>query len=175
MHDGNDFNEIEKYRYELLNLQYTLQEKLPVKEMGKAAIISFFSHASHSLCTSLVDNVPVCEVHFSEQECFQFVAEPDCKHLDFLKTDLIMIDNDTLYAIDNPVSIAPTESEGLLVEMTDILEDEDDVKDEERREDNECRTVELLVTAEEVEQRDDGYHREIRCIAQMHQFAEHRV
>ena len=124
----NDYNEIEKYRYELLNLQYTLQEKLPVKEMGKAAIISFFSHASHSLCTSLVDNVPVCEVHFSEQECFQFVAEPDCKHLDFLKTDLIMIDNDTLYAIDNPVSIAPTESEGLLVEMTDILEDEDDVK-----------------------------------------------
>lgn len=124
----NDYNEIEKYRYELLNLQYTLQEKLPVKEMGKAAIISFFSHASHSLSTSLVDNVPVCEVHFSEQECFQFVAEPDCKHLDFLKTDLIMIDNDTLNAIDNPAAIVPNESEGLLVELTDILDDEDDVK-----------------------------------------------
>ena len=123
----NEYTEIEKYRYELLNLQYTLQEKLPVKEMGKAAIISFFSHASHSLSTSLVDNVPVCEVHFSEQECFQFVAEPDCKHLDFLKTDLIMIDNDTLYAIDNPAVIAQTESDGLLVELTDILEDEDDI------------------------------------------------
>ena len=121
----DEYNEIEKYRYELLNLRYTLQEKLPVKEMGSAAIISFFSHASHSLSTSLVDNVPVCEVHFSEQECFQFVAEPDCKRLDFLKTDLIMIDNETLNAIDNPIVVASTEEPNSVVEITDIEDDEE--------------------------------------------------
>lgn len=122
----DEYNEIEKYRYELLNLQYTLQEKLPVKEMGSAAIISFYSHASHSLSTSLVDNVPVCEVHFSEQECFQFVAEPDSKHLDFLKTDLILIDNETLDAIDNPVVSTTIESEESVVELTDIQDDDDE-------------------------------------------------
>ena len=120
-----EFNEIEKYRYELLNLRYSLQERLPIKEMGSAAIISFFSHASHSLSTSLVDNVPVCEVHFSELECFQFVSEPDSKRLDFLKTDLILVDKDTLNAIDNPIAPATSETEESVVEMTEILEDDD--------------------------------------------------
>lgn len=122
----NDYNDIEKYRYELLNLQYALQEKLPVKEMGCAAIISFFSHASHSLSTSLVDNVPVCEVHFSEKECFQFVAEPESKHLDFLKNDFIMIDSETLNAIDNPIVRQSIELEDIAVELTDIMDDEDE-------------------------------------------------
>ena len=120
-----EFNEIEKYRYELLNLRYSLQERLPIKEMGSAAIISFFSHASHSLSTSLVDNVPVCEVHFSELECFLFVSEPDSKRLDFLKTDLILVDKDTLNAIDNPIAPATSETEESVVEMTEILEDDD--------------------------------------------------
>ena len=120
-----EFDEIEKYRYELLNLRYSLQERLPIKEMGSAAIISFFSHASHSLSTSLVDNVPVCEVHFSELECFQFVSEPDSKRLDFLKTDLILVDKDTLNAIDNPIAPATSETEESVVEMTEILEDDD--------------------------------------------------
>ena len=121
-----EYNEIEKCRYELLNLRYTLQGKLPVKEMGNAAIISFFSHSPHNLSTSLVDNVPVCEVHFSELECFQFVAEPDGKHLDFLKTNLIHIDNDTLNAIDNPIAPEVSETDESVVEMTEILEDDDD-------------------------------------------------
>lgn len=122
-----DYLEIEKYRFELLNLKYTLQEKLPVKEMGIAAVVSFFSHASHSLSTSLVDNLPVCEVHFSEQECFQFVAEPDSNHLGFLQTELILIDNDTLNAIDNPIVSAASESTEPIVELLDIIEEEDEV------------------------------------------------
>lgn len=121
-----EYNEIEKYRYELLNLQYTLHGKLPVKEMGSAAIVSFFSHASHSLSTSIVDNVPVCEVHFSEQECFQFVAEPDSKHLNFLKTDMIMIDSETQNAIDNPIAPGAIESEESVLELTDIADDDDE-------------------------------------------------
>ena len=124
-----EYDAIEKYRHELLNLQYTLQEKLPEKEMGSAAIISFYSHAPHSMSTSLVENVPVCEVHFSEQECFQFVAEPDSKHLDFLKTSSIMIDSETLNAIDNPIEPATTESEELAVELTEIIDDDENPSD----------------------------------------------
>ena len=119
-----EYQEIEKFRFELLNLNYTLKEKLPVKEMGCAAIVSFYSHASHSLSTSLVDNVPVCEVHFSEQECFKFVAEPENNHMKFLETNLIMIDSDTLNAIDTPMAYASVEETDSSIELTEI-EDED--------------------------------------------------
>ena len=119
-----EYQEIEKFRFELLNLNYTLKEKLPVKEMGCAAIVSFYSHASHSLSTSLVDNVPVCEVHFSEQECFKFVAEPENNHMKFLETNLIMIDSDTLNAIDTPMAYASVEKTDSSIELTEI-EDED--------------------------------------------------
>lgn len=120
----DEYKEIEQFRFELLNLKYTLKEKLPVKEMGSAAIVSFFSHATHSLSTSLVDNVPVCEVHFSECECFQFIAEPENNHMKFLETDLIMIDTDTLNVIDTPIAIAPTEDTDNPIVLTEI-EDED--------------------------------------------------
>lgn len=120
----DEYKEIEQFRFELLNLKYTLKEKLPVKEMSSAAIVSFFSHATHSISTSLVDNVPVCEVHFSERECFQFIAEPENNHMKFLETDLIMIDTDTLIAIDNPIAIAPTEDTDNPIVLTEI-EDED--------------------------------------------------
>lgn len=125
-----EYNKIDKYRYELLNLQYSLQEKLPVKEMGNAAIISFFSHAPHSLSTSLVDNVPVCEVHFSEKECFQFVAEPYSKHLDFLVTDLILVDNDTKYVIDNPITTVIQDVDEPVIELTDIIDEVDEITTE---------------------------------------------
>ncbi len=115
------YKAIEKYRFELLNLKYTLKEILPVREMGSAAIVSFFSHATHSLSTSLVDNVPICEIHFSEQECFQFIAEPENNHMKFLETDLIMIDSDTLNAINNPVysALVDDESQIELIEIED--------------------------------------------------------
>lgn len=119
-----EYQEIEKYRFELLNLKYTLKEKLPVKEMGSAAIVSFYSHATHSLSTSLVDNVPVCEIHFSEQECFQFVADPENNHMKFLESDLIMIDSNTLNAIDNPIVIVPTEEASSPIELTEIEDEE---------------------------------------------------
>ena len=119
-----EYQEIEKFRFELLNLEYTLKEKLPVKEMGSAAIVSFYSHATHSISTSLVDNVPVCEVHFSEQECFKFVAEPENNHMKFLETDLIMIDSDTLNAIDNPIAIVPAEDAVSPIELTEIVDEE---------------------------------------------------
>ena len=120
----DEYHEIEKIRFELLNLKYSLNEKLPVKEMGSAAIVSFYSHATHSLSTSLVDNVPVCEVHFSERECFQFVTEPENNCIKFLETDLIMIDSDTLNAIDNPIAIAQTEETEYPIVLTEIEDEE---------------------------------------------------
>lgn len=97
-----EFAEIEDCRFDLLNLNYSLAEQLPAKEMGNAAVVSFFSSAPHSLTTSIVDNVPVCEIHFSEQECVQFVAEPENNHMSFLENGIIQVDAETMNFIENP-------------------------------------------------------------------------
>lgn len=89
---NEEYGKIEACRYQLLNVQYDLVETLPVKEMGHAAVVSFYAQASHDLHTSFVEDVDVCEVHFSEKECFQFVAEPNDNHLSFLETDEIVVD-----------------------------------------------------------------------------------
>lgn len=63
----DEYQKIEDCRYQLLNVQYELVGTLPTKEMGHAAVVSFFAQASHILHTYLVENVDVCEVHFSEK------------------------------------------------------------------------------------------------------------
>lgn len=96
------FAEIEKYRFDLLNLNYIIEDKLPIKEMGDAAVVSFYSQASHSMKTSIIDNIPVCEIHFAERECVQFVAEYETDNMDFLESDEISINEDTLDFISHP-------------------------------------------------------------------------
>jgi len=85
------YSEIEKYRFDLLNLRYSIEEQLPVEEIGKAAVASFFGTASHSITNSIVDSVPVCEIHFSEEECFRVVADPTSDIMDFLELEEISI------------------------------------------------------------------------------------
>ena len=99
---NEEYAEIEACRFDLLNLNYSLIEQLPVKEMGNAAVVSFFPSASHSLTTTIVDNVPVCEIHFSMQECLQFVVEPENNHMSFLENGIIQVDTETMNFIDNP-------------------------------------------------------------------------
>lgn len=93
---NKEYEIIEECRYQLLNVQYELVDELPVKEMGHAAVVSFFAQASHDLHTHLVEDVNVCEVHFSEKECFQLVADPNNNHLEFLETDDIQVDAEVL-------------------------------------------------------------------------------
>ena len=63
----------------------------------------------------------------------------------------------------------------IILGSRDGQEDEDDVVDEECREDDELRAVELLIAEEEVEQRHEGNHREIGGIPQVHELAEDGV
>jgi len=70
-------------------------------------------------------------------------------------------------------NVVETSSQVIILRSCDGQEDKDDIIDEERRKDDELRTVELLIAAEEIEQRHDGNHREIRDIAKVHEFAEH--
>ena len=75
---------------------------------------------------------------------------------------LLMV-NEIVTHIREDASCDIIQSYGLIVVLRacDGQEDEDDIIDEERHEDDECRTVELLVAEEESEQRHKGDHREI--------------
>lgn len=116
--NDNIYRTIESFRFDLLNLKYTLKEKLPVKEMGNAAVVSFYSSAPHSMHTSLVENVPVCKIHFSIKECFQAVAEPNSNQLDFLRNGTITCDTEAMNAIQNSLAISTKSSKEENIEIS---------------------------------------------------------
>lgn len=126
----DEYGAIEKHRFELLNLKYTLKEKLPVKEMGHAAVVSFYSQSPHTMQTSLVEGVPVCEIHFSMKECFLSVAEPENRQLDFLTKGTISCDLDVLEAIEKLSGPAPLHEAEEKIKITNMVEDTDDEDNE---------------------------------------------
>jgi len=126
---SESYEKIESCRYALLNLKWSIQEVLPVKEMGVAAVVSFFSSAPHSMITRLVENVPICEIHFSEKECFEFVADSTKEALSFLTKNAIVIEKDALDVLSSPNGISLPEmkvAESSLFENVDEGQDESD-------------------------------------------------
>ena len=74
---GDDYKTIEECRFNLLNLRFEFEEELPYKNMGRAGLVCFYSNASKSMAIKNRNGVPVCEIHFSERECFKFIADPE--------------------------------------------------------------------------------------------------
>ena len=123
-----EYSTIEKYRFDLLNLNFKFTEQLPIKEMGYAAVVSFFSSVPHDITTTIVENIPVCEIHFSEKECVQFVAEPDCNHMDFLENSIIQLDSEAKSFIANPSESGfdkPSFEDITVYEMEDEIDNHD--------------------------------------------------
>lgn len=85
------YDQIESCRYDLLNLNYSLEETLPVPEMGHAALVSFLGSASHSIETINDGGIAICHIAFSQVEAFQFVADPENDHLCFLESAEISV------------------------------------------------------------------------------------
>lgn len=97
-----DYEVIESLRYRLLNSEYHIESDLPSDKgnIGKAAVISFHRNAEPYVYTTIVEEVPVCEIHFSEKESFRFVADPESASLRELDiTEILdtapLPDNDT--------------------------------------------------------------------------------
>ncbi len=72
-----DYSEIEKKRYSLLNGQYEMSCDIPIPEIGDAAVVSFLSNIPHSMETTVVDGTTICHLVFSESECFTCVSTPE--------------------------------------------------------------------------------------------------
>lgn len=123
-----DYGEIEKRRYALLNGQYEMSCDLPVREMGHAAVVSFINQVPHSMRTAVVDEVSICHLIFSESECFTCIASPESNFMSNLESADIEVvvesplssssappqDDDKEEAVDTSLlESVPAETEGV--------------------------------------------------------------
>lgn len=133
-----DFNIIEKLRCKLLNVCFDFCEVLPNEEIGQAALVSFYSDAIHSLKTTIKEDVAVCQIHFSLDECIKFVSEPSSSSMDFLKNDDIIIDAETKKFMSELKTQKDKYLDDSGIESVEVIEDPIDnsvdiVKTEEKR------------------------------------------
>ena len=119
------YEAIESCRYALLNLNWNIKEILPIKEMGVAAVVSFYSNANHSFATKLTDDVPVCEIHFSERECLEFISNSSNDLFEFLNEGIIQIEEDAKQVVSSTSGlVAQMEEESQEAQFDSIDEDE---------------------------------------------------
>ncbi|MCQ2365542.1 MAG: DUF87 domain-containing protein [Akkermansia sp.] len=106
-----DYEVIEELRYRLLNSEYHIESNLPSDNgnIGKAAVIAFHSNAEPYVYTTIVEDEPICEIHFSEKESFRFVADPESANLREL--DIAEISDMPPFPDNNTNMDAPSPSE----------------------------------------------------------------
>lgn len=80
------FQRIEKCRYDLLNAKYTIEDKLPMEDMGVAALVSF-SIDANSISTDILDNIPIVHLNFNESECIKFIDDSMINESNFIYSD----------------------------------------------------------------------------------------
>lgn len=68
------FHRIDKCRYDLLNAKYEIVDKLPMEDMGVAALVSF-SLDANSISTDILDNIPIVHLNFNKSECIKFIDD----------------------------------------------------------------------------------------------------
>lgn len=139
-----NYQTIEEARFKLLNLAYTIEEWLPVRKLGNAAILSYHDNAEHKMSTSIHEGVAVCGIEISDKECFQAIAEPDSNVLDFIEEQPIMVDAKTSAFLDNPTQNEEEESfEG--------ADEEDSIDEESSPETEENVNITSVATVENEE------------------------
>lgn len=85
-----DYEEINKSRYELLNVKFNIVEDLP-EEIGKAALVVYSDATPKSLSTEWIEDVPICHIRMMESDCYRIVANPDSQLLQFVEKSAISV------------------------------------------------------------------------------------
>ena len=71
-----EYDVIEKLRFELLNLQFSVEKELPCSDIGKAGVVSFFGDTGLTLYVENIEDLPVCHIELAKENCFDFVSKP---------------------------------------------------------------------------------------------------
>lgn len=83
----NAFKRIDDCRYDLLNAKYEIVDKLPMEDMGVAALVSF-SLDPNSISTDILDNIPIVHLNFNESECIKFIDDSLIDSTNFIYSTL---------------------------------------------------------------------------------------
>lgn len=121
-----EYDIISRYRFNLLNVEYEITDDVKNDYIGHAALVYFYSSVTHKLETKFVNDVPVCHIDLSQSACFQSIANPEHKLIEYLSSGEIYISDDDYATITGTFvpNEAPidAESEGLDLPVGDGIQ-----------------------------------------------------
>lgn len=118
---NEDFDTISKYRFNLLNLEYEMTDNVKNINIGNAALVYFYSNVQHKLETKIVNDIPICHIDLTQGACFQCVANPEHKLVNYLVNEEIYIsDSDYRKMKENSPKDTSAESDKEINENTNI-------------------------------------------------------
>lgn len=88
--DDADYQFINSFRYDLLNVRFDIEYDLP-EEIGAAALVVYSNGTAKTIETTTHDEVPICHIRMMERDCYRIVTNPDTQLLDFVETSTINV------------------------------------------------------------------------------------
>ncbi|MCQ2163596.1 MAG: DUF87 domain-containing protein [Bacteroidales bacterium] len=125
----DEYTKIEKHRYELLNLKYSIREG-GLKELGHAALVSYHSDDHHALSINSVDNVDVCHLNMSFSECLSCIMGTSNSLNDFLASGSVEVVSSSTLGDEEHVNSTPQPSAAVVDQEPSIFAQTDPNVDE---------------------------------------------
>ena len=102
-----EYHFIDNCRFQLLNMDYTLSEKMKCREMGYAATISFVGSSAPEVSVDMVDELPICHINVSLDTCNACICDDDNSSIHQILTSPIIVGDDVREFLDNQENITP--------------------------------------------------------------------
>ena len=90
-----EYRFINSCRFRLLNIDYTLSEKMKCKEMGYAATVAFVGSSAPDASVDMInDELPICHINVSLDTCNACICNDDISSINQLLTSPIIVSDD---------------------------------------------------------------------------------
>lgn len=127
-----DYSIIDRYRYELLNVKFSIEQELS-DGLGNAALVVYSNSTARTIQTSWQSNVAICHIRMMESDCYRIVTKEDQALLDFVEKSHIEVlhpttDDNATYAVNTEHLIASSEAKNKDEKNNDV-EVENEVTD----------------------------------------------
>ena len=124
-----NYHKISDSRYELLNVKFTIEQKLP-EELGNAALVVYSNSTARTLQTSWHQDVAICHIRMMESDCYRIVTNPDTNLLNFVEQSHIEVLDPTTEPTDDTQVAAAQQPISLAVADADDIEEDDSTEEE---------------------------------------------
>lgn len=90
-----EYHFINSCRFHLLNMNYTISEKMKCKEMGYAATVSFIGTSAPDASIDMInEELPICHINVSLETCNACICNDDISSINQLLTSPIIVSDD---------------------------------------------------------------------------------